>query len=818
MKTKLFFLFAVTMWLNVLSGFAQSGTCGDNLTWILTESTLTIGGTGTVPPNGPWSIYKNQIKSIVIEDNITGFGTNVFANYNILNSVYIGKGFRDMKGCYPFEGCLNLKSWIINEENPYWTTENGILLDKAKTTVWDCAKGIEGRLTIPSTVTAIGNSAFEYCAKLTEIIIPEGVMAIGEGAFADCQNLDVIYFPNSITQIGNYVFWDCSFITIDVKWVLPPASIFFNNLDIASCTLVVPDESLNAYRTADKWKDFGLILSSATDTVDSGITGTLNWTVIRNNGRGKLVINGSGIMPDYSQYYDDSGNYIDTTPWERYKDIIKEIVVEEGVENIDFTAFQSRSVKSIYISGSVENINSIYYTMIDGRNLENITVAESNVNYASENGVLFNKEKTSLLLYPNSKKEENYIIPPTVENIGWMTLWSVFLRSLTIPASVTYIDEIWGGGPNLVNINVDENNIHYASENGVLFTKNKEQLLKYPPEKQGEYYIVPSSVTTIGHSAFTGNKNIKNIIMASEIVNIGDYAFSNCRGLVSFSIPEGVLQIGRETFFDCDKLRSIFIPSTITIIGEAAFGWCYNLTSITNFSQIPQEISENVFLDVNTSVVTLYIPSDSKILYKASNIWNEFTNIIEISTATYVTENSASIEWYPVDNAANYILTVFSNIARTKIYGTYSIPASSSAPLNSSYYARTHSSVAEYILSYTIEGLSEGSSYYYTVEAIDANNEVIIVYNGEFVMSDISGEKEVPVQKISIFPNPTQTELFVKSDLPIKKVEIYSLAGSLLFSESHFNEKINVLALPKGVYLLKVHTNKGIAISKIVKE
>ena len=72
--------------------------------------------------------------------------------------------------------------------------------------------------------------------------------------------------------------------------------------------------------------------------------------------------------------------------------------------------------------------------------------------------------------------------------------------------------------------------------------------------------------------------------------------------------------------------------------------------------------------------------------------------------------------------------------------------------------------------------------------------------------------------QLQIFPNPTKDEIFIKSDLQIEKVEISSVAGTLLISETNFVEKISVSALPHGVYLLKVYTDKGVAVSKIVKE
>jgi hypothetical protein len=76
----------------------------------------------------------------------------------------------------------------------------------------------------------------------------------------------------------------------------------------------------------------------------------------------------------------------------------------------------------------------------------------------------------------------------------------------------------------------------------------------------------------------------------------------------------------------------------------------------------------------------------------------------------------------------------------------------------------------------------------------------------------------VPSTELKIFPNPTNDELFIKSDLQIEKVEVYSLLGSLLISENNFKEKISVSALPAGIYFLKVHTEKGLVVSKVVKE
>ena len=82
----------------------------------------------------------------------------------------------------------------------------------------------------------------------------------------------------------------------------------------------------------------------------------------------------------------------------------------------------------------------------------------------------------------------------------------------------------------------------------------------------------------------------------------------------------------------------------------------------------------------------------------------------------------------------------------------------------------------------------------------------------------ITSINEPTVQQFQIFPNPTKNEIFIKSDSQIMKVEIYSLAGSLMLSETNFNGKISVSTLPKGIYMVRVYTDNGVEIGKIVKE
>lgn len=174
-------------------------------------------------------------------------------------------------------------------------------------------------------------------------------------------------------------------------------------------------------------------------------------------------------------------------------------------------------------------------------------------------------------------------IPQSVTNIGEGAFLDCNnLTSILIPQNVTSI----GGGAfssctSLTAINVDENNEYYCSDEGVLFNKNKTELISYPNAKKIETYVVPESVTKIGDGAFYGHDELVSIDLHEGITTIGLQAFSDCKKLISLTIPKSVTDIGLNSFVRCESLTSIVIPDGIASIEEHTFNGCKNLTSVT---------------------------------------------------------------------------------------------------------------------------------------------------------------------------------------------------------------------------------------------
>ena len=184
------------------------------------------------------------------------------------------------------------------------------------------------------------------------------------------------------------------------------------------------------------------------------------------------------------------------------------------------------------------------------------------------------------------------------------------LTSLFIPSSIISIGTCaFSGCASLMEFKVGESNKRYITDKGVLYSKHKRRLIRYPAGRMGEYTAIngtqaigafafadcehlfavhiPTSVTTIGGSAFYRCCTIKEIALPPSIISIGGFpdsvitiepcAFYNCHSLTALQIPHGITTLGDFAFYGCKGLSSISIPSTLTSIGIRTFEECSGL-------------------------------------------------------------------------------------------------------------------------------------------------------------------------------------------------------------------------------------------------
>lgn len=295
----------------------------------------------------------------------------------------------------------------------------------------------------------------------------------------------------------------------------------------------------------------------------------------------------------------------------------------------------------------------------------------------------------------------NVTIDDNVTSLGNALFWNCTnIQEVFIPASVSYIccNETYPtfyGCTALTTITVDTNNKWYSSENGVLFNKNKTELLHYPHGKTELSYVVPEGVEVIGERAFNDQKVIQSVVLSPSVKTIDKYgfadcnaltsitfgdnieklefgAFYNCTALKSVSFPDGFKSVGQNAFENCLLLEEVNLPKTVTSIGSTAFRSCRNLKSI----ELPDGVSLGGSVFYNAGLEKITVPgginlrttpfSDLKNLEEVILMdgittipTNAFRNCIKLNKVTI----PASVESIAEDAFTNCT-------ALTTIYGT----------------------------------------------------------------------------------------------------------------------------------------------------
>lgn len=253
--------------------------------------------------------------------------------------------------------------------------------------------------------------------------------------------------------------------------------------------------------------------------------------------------------------------------------------------------------------------------------LKEIEVDANNSTYCSVDGVLYSKDKTQLIYYPGGKTDATFKVPDGVKSIpyGFSISWNKnltsidfnqvetlgeyvvsvchYLKEINIPKTLTSIGEgAFNLSIRLEKCIVDPDNPNYCSDaDGVLFNKDKTQLLIYPTARRGEYTI-PNSVTKIGKQAFL-LANITTITIPAKVSEIGYEAFRQTKlKTVSFEEPSTITSLREREFMWCYSLTTVTLPKSLKTLGNA-FSGCTNLETVNvpDGSQL-EEIRPNAFV------------------------------------------------------------------------------------------------------------------------------------------------------------------------------------------------------------------------------
>lgn len=183
-----------------------------------------------------------------------------------------------------------------------------------------------------------------------------------------------------------------------------------------------------------------------------------------------------------------------------------------------------------------------------------------------------------------------------------------WVEKITIPKTITYISTSnpFIAADMLREIIVDSENENYISEDGILYSKDKTELIAYPIGRDGSSFTVPEGVTKLGASAFACSKKLSDFKLPSSLKETNHHTFSMCYELESIDLSTTSLEtIGIMDFYDCSKLKDVKFPKTLTKIDGAAFASCVSLENI----ELPDgltSVGQNAFAD--TAMMKVVVP------------------------------------------------------------------------------------------------------------------------------------------------------------------------------------------------------------------
>lgn len=309
-------------------------------------------------------------------------------------------------------------------------------------------------LTLSNTIAKISDGAFMYCLKLAELNIPDSVTSIESQAFANCNELATIVFGSGLTTIKQSAFYLIKATSIDLPASLTTIADYAFNSCNELTSISIP--ASNAAFTTDDGilynKDKTVLLrypvkkagafaiATSVVTINPGACEqNTSWTTLNFPASLKTIKSGAfyqctGLT---SLIIPSSLTTIEQYAFSKCGEL-NSLLINEGLVTIGLEAFGTcRKITAVSIPASVTSLAATAFYLCTS--LPAITVADANPNYSSADGVVFNKAKTTPLIYPEGKTTASYAFPATVTSIPSQAMRNNYLTSLTIPSSVTSI-------------------------------------------------------------------------------------------------------------------------------------------------------------------------------------------------------------------------------------------------------------------------------------------------------------------------------------------------------------------------------------------
>lgn len=502
-----------------------------------------------------------NLKTINLPSSLKTIGQSAFESCSGLLTVKIPSLVTSI-GDEAFSLCTAVSSFDVDSLNLNYSSQDGVLFNKAKTTLMYYPHAKAGDYVLPTTITIIGDFAFNNCINLTSIKISQTTSSIGRYSFNNCKNLTSLILPSSVKTIGENAFKACKalkFITINA---ITPPTIYANTFTEVdkSTPINIPSSSSALYKSLNYWKDF-LVFNEMQNITQNGIVYKLvSDSTVEVSAGGTYIGNITipSIVEGYGITFKISA--IGTNAFDNCNRLTS-IVLPPTISIIGFMSFHNcDSLTSIDIPTSVTGIDYCAFSNCEG--LKSISIPSS-VTSIADGAFSFCTKLSSVSL------------ASTLTTIGGSMFSSCTgLKSILIPSSITAIGNNAFSGSGLSDIDLSLTSIKNINESTFADCKNLISI------------NFPSTLTTINKWAFNNCSSLSTITIPNSVKTIYSYAFSGCKGLTDISLSDSLTYLG-SAFSDCSSLTSIVIPHFVPSINDMTFGNCTNL----KFINIPASVT-----------------------------------------------------------------------------------------------------------------------------------------------------------------------------------------------------------------------------------
>ena len=473
-----------------------------------------------------------KLQSLSLPEGLISIGNNAFIGCENLESLYLpaSYSFLDVVELAFYAG-QKFSSINVAEGNSKYSSVDGVLFSKDKKTLLKSPQGKSGVYTVPAGVTTIGPNAFCNCSKLTGIVLPEGLQEIDRQAFQST-TISSMTIPSSVITIYDGVFSGNSSLT---SLTFDDATGWYSTNDLQALktrsggtSASLGDAEANAAAFKNGNNDYYYKAVATSQNVAAFVQKLAALT-----GDSTVKLEGQIKQTDLAAIYkaineasykvklDMSGAAgLSSLPEQAFECCVKlqEIILPQGIASIGNLAFSAcEALESVSLPASVTSIGRDAF---DPPNLLSVNVDQGNAVYSSVDGVLFSKDKKTLIFYPKGKSG-SFAIPSGVKVIGKSAFaWCSNLTGVTIPDGVEKIEE----------------------------------------------------------RAFDIS-GITSLELPDSVTEIEDYAFNNCQSLTCVKLSSKLAKIGNYAFY-ATVMSSLVIPASVTSIGWYAFNNCSALTSV----------------------------------------------------------------------------------------------------------------------------------------------------------------------------------------------------------------------------------------------